>query len=142
MRPSAALALLLISTLMTGCDPDWGKDAGALNTTLPKREIIGCYRANGVPLIVRVEADRITAGGKPIYSSYDYGLGGRNAVPLLVVRPRMVLERDVEGTYGFKPWKQELGGSFSYPVVRQNGVIIRIISSDAVEHEFTKMTCA
>lgn len=127
---------------MTGCNPEFGKDAGALNETLSKDEIIGCYRSSSVPLAIRVEADRIIVGGKVVYSSYDYGHGGRGSDPLLVVRPRMQLQRNESGSYSFTPWKQDLGRSFSYPVDRQNAVSIRIISSDAIEHRFTKVACS
>ena len=141
MRYAFLLALPLLSALMVGCNPDRGQDAGTLNKALPRDEIVGCYRSDGIPLTVRVDANQITADGKPVYSSYDYGLGGRDSVPLLIVRPRMELQRDDSGTYNFKAWKQGLGSSFSYHVDRQNGVSIRIISSDAIEHQFVRVPC-
>jgi len=141
MRHTFLVALPLLATLTVSCDPDWGKDAGTLNKVLPRNEIIGCYRSDSVPLAIQVEADRITADGEAIYSSYDYGLGGRNSDPLLVVRPRMELRRDDSGTYSFKPWKQELGSSFSYDVDRRDVVSIQVSSADGIGHRFSKVAC-
>lgn len=141
MPRSRTLALTIMATLTASCGPDWGDGAGALSRALPKSEIIGCYRAGeGLPTL-QIETDRITANGNTVYSGYDYRLGGRNSVPLLVVQPRMELHRQTDGTYVFKPWKQDLGDSFSYSVMRHPSVAILMVSNDAVEHRFRKVAC-
>lgn len=138
--PLRALAVTIAATLTTSCGPDWGDGEGALSR-LPKSEIIGCYQAGeGLPTL-RIDADRITAHGNTVYSRYDYVLGGRNSVPLLVVQPRMELHRQTDDTYAFKPWKQDLGDSFSYSVMRRPSVAILIVSNDAMAHRFRKVAC-
>lgn len=141
MKRSLAIFALMATAITAGCDSDWGKEAGALSRMLPKDEITGCYRAGDALPIIRVEPDRITSGDRTIYSSYNYGLGGRNSEPLLLVRPRMALQRDAGGTYSFKASKQALGSSFSYSVTRQPTVSIQIFSQDAEEHRFVKVAC-
>ena len=134
-----AFGIMTFVTTMIGCHPDWG--GGLLSQPLPKQELIGCYRAGGAIPMLRIREGDILADDRVVYTSYEYGLGGRNSLPLLVVRPRMILQRNAGGAYAFVPWKRRTGDSFNYRVDRTPTPAIWMTASDNRAHKFIKGSC-